>query len=40
MTRDPFDRLLLAICQVERLRLLTTDQRLADHPLAWRPASA
>ena len=35
-TRDPFDRLLLGICAVEKLRLLTTDLALADHPLAWR----
>ena len=37
-TRDPFDRLLLAQCQVEGLRLVTTDRVLAAHPLAWRPA--
>jgi PIN domain nuclease of toxin-antitoxin system len=36
-TRDPFDRLLLAQCQVEDLRLVTTDRMLAVHPLAWRP---
>jgi PIN domain nuclease of toxin-antitoxin system len=35
-TRDPFDRLLLAVCDVERLRLVTTDGALKDHPLAWR----
>lgn len=35
-TRDPFDRLLLAICQVEGLRLVTLDRALAAHPLAWR----
>lgn len=34
-TRDPFDRLLLAICKVEQLSLLTTDRALAGHPLAW-----
>ncbi len=34
-TRDPFDRLLLAICQVEQLSLLTTDRALAGHPLTW-----
>lgn len=34
-TRDPFDRLLLAICQVEGLRLVTLDRALAAHPLAW-----
>lgn len=36
-TRDPFDRLLLAQCQVEGLRLVTTDRALAVHPLAWHP---
>jgi PIN domain nuclease of toxin-antitoxin system len=35
-TRDPFDRLLLAICQCEGLRLVTLDRVLAEHPLAWR----
>ena len=35
-TRDPFDRLLIAQCQVEGLRLLTADRILADHPFAWR----
>jgi len=35
-TRDPFDRLLLAICAVEGMRLLTTDGAMAGHPLAWR----
>jgi PIN domain nuclease of toxin-antitoxin system len=39
-TRDPFDRLLLAICQVENMRLVTQDRSLLDHPLVWRPASA
>lgn len=33
-TRDPFDRLLLAICQVEGLKLATIDRALAAHPLA------
>jgi PIN domain nuclease of toxin-antitoxin system len=37
-TRDPFDQLLLAQCQVEGLRLVTTDRALAAHPLAWRDA--
>jgi PIN domain nuclease of toxin-antitoxin system len=37
-TRDPFDQLLLAVCAVERLQLLTLDEKLLDHPLAWRPA--
>lgn len=39
-TRDPFDRLLLAVCQAEDMRFITLDRSLADHPLAWRPASA
>jgi PIN domain nuclease of toxin-antitoxin system len=33
-TRDPFDRLLLAQCQVENLRLATVDRVLLKHPLA------
>ncbi len=37
-TRDPFDRLLLALCVIENLRLVTLDRALATHPLAWRPA--
>ena len=36
MTRDPFDRMLLAQCQVEGLRLLTIDRALVAHPLAAR----
>jgi len=39
-TRDPFDRLLLAVCHVEQMRLLTLDRSLLSHPLAWRPRSA
>jgi PIN domain nuclease of toxin-antitoxin system len=35
-TRDPFDRLLLAQCQVENLQLVTIDRALAGHPLAAR----
>jgi len=35
-TRDPFDRMLLAQCQVEGLRLVTIDRALIGHPLAWR----
>lgn len=35
-TRDPFDRLLLAICVAEDARLLTHDRKLVDHPLAYR----
>jgi PIN domain nuclease of toxin-antitoxin system len=36
MTRDPFDRLLLAQCSVEELRLVTIDRVLAEHELAVR----
>lgn len=36
-TKDPFDRLLLAQCHVEAMRLVTRDQKLSQHPLAWRP---
>lgn len=36
-TRDPFDRLLLAQCLVEGLRLVTVDRALIDHPLVFRP---
>lgn len=35
-TNDPFDRLLLAQCEVEGLRLVTRDSKLAKHRLAWR----
>jgi PIN domain nuclease of toxin-antitoxin system len=34
-TKDPFDRLLLAQCQVEDLRLITSDRALVAHPLVW-----
>jgi prevent-host-death family protein len=34
--RDPFDQMLLAQCQAEGLRLVTTDPGLLEHPLAWR----
>jgi PIN domain nuclease of toxin-antitoxin system len=34
--RDPFDRLLLAQCLIENLRLVTIDRALVTHPLAWR----
>lgn len=34
-TKDPFDRLLLAVCVVERMRLVTTDQRLEGHWLVY-----
>lgn len=33
-TRDPFDRLLLAQCAVEGMKLVTLDRRLAGHPLS------
>jgi PIN domain nuclease of toxin-antitoxin system len=35
-TRDPFDRMLLAQCQVEGMRLVTIDRALASHPLVTR----
>ena len=35
-TRDPFDRLLLAQCAVEGLRLVTRDRALAKHRLSWK----
>jgi PIN domain nuclease of toxin-antitoxin system len=34
VTRDPFDRLLLAQCLVEGLRLVTVDRALVGHRLA------
>ncbi|MEY2927891.1 MAG: hypothetical protein RL367_2368 [Pseudomonadota bacterium] len=34
-TKDPFDRILLAICQVEGMKLVTTDGKLSNHPLAY-----
>ncbi len=34
LTRDPFDRLLLAQCKVESMQLLTIDRALLTHPLA------
>ncbi|GJD94371.1 type II toxin-antitoxin system VapC family toxin [Methylobacterium iners] len=33
-TRDPFDKMLLAQCQVENLRLVTIDRALVAHPFA------
>ena len=33
-TRDPLDRLLLAQCHVENLKLVTVDRQLLRHPLA------
>ncbi|MCJ9753392.1 type II toxin-antitoxin system VapC family toxin [Neorhizobium sp. BETTINA12A] len=35
-TRDPFDRLLLAQCQVEGLQLVTIDRALVGHHLAFK----
>lgn len=35
-TRDPFDRLLIAQCKVEGMKLLTVDRVLLTHPLAWK----
>jgi PIN domain nuclease of toxin-antitoxin system len=35
-TSDPFDRMLLAQCHVEGLRLVIVDRALASHPLAAR----
>lgn len=34
-TRDPFDRLLLAQCDVENMLLVTRDRALCDHRLAY-----
>jgi PIN domain nuclease of toxin-antitoxin system len=36
-TRDPFDRMLLAQCQIEGLRLVITDRALVSHPVAAKP---
>lgn len=36
-TNDPFDRLLLAVAQVERMKLVTLDRALMKHPLAYSP---
>lgn len=35
--KDPFDRMFVAIAEVEQINFLTTDTKLRDHPLAWRP---
>ncbi len=40
MTRDPFDRLLLAIAQIEGWKLVTVDRALTSHPAAFRPSQA
>ena len=34
-TKDPFDRLLLAVCVCEGLKLVTTDTALAGHRLVY-----
>jgi PIN domain nuclease of toxin-antitoxin system len=34
-TKDPFDRLLLAVCVCEGMKLLTTDVALAGHRLVY-----
>jgi len=39
-TNDPFDKMLIAVAEVERCELVTLDKALRDHPLTWRPASA
>ncbi|MFM9973102.1 MAG: type II toxin-antitoxin system VapC family toxin [Beijerinckiaceae bacterium] len=36
LTRDPFDRLLLAQAQIEGMRFVTVDRALADHPVTFR----
>ena len=36
-THDPFDRMLLAQCQIEGLRLVTMDRALVSHPVAAKP---
>ena len=36
---DPFDEMLLVQAQEEGLKLLTVDQRLVGHPLAFTPPS-
>ena len=35
--RDPFDRMIVAVAELEHLSLLTTDATLLDHRLAWHP---
>ena len=39
-TKDPFDRLLLGVCKVEKMKLMTLDRALLDHPLVWKPKRA
>ncbi len=35
--KDPFDRIVAAIAEQENISFMTTDAKLRDHPLAWRP---
>lgn len=35
--KDPFDRIVAAIAEHENMAFMTTDAKLLDHPLAWRP---
>jgi PIN domain nuclease of toxin-antitoxin system len=35
--KDPFDRMFVAIAEIEQMKFLTTDAKLLEHPLAWRP---
>lgn len=34
-TADPFDRMLLAQCEVDGMRLITMDKHMEGHRLAW-----
>jgi PIN domain nuclease of toxin-antitoxin system len=34
-TKDPFDRLLLAVCACEGMKLVTTDEKLEGHRLVY-----
>jgi PIN domain nuclease of toxin-antitoxin system len=36
-TKDPFDRLLLAVAVAESCQLVTKDQMLQFHPTSWTP---
>jgi PIN domain nuclease of toxin-antitoxin system len=38
--KDPFDRMLMAVAQLEQCQFVTLDRALRDHPLVWRPPSA
>jgi PIN domain nuclease of toxin-antitoxin system len=35
LTKDPFDRLLLAVCACEGFKLVTTDERISGHRLVY-----